>query len=292
MQSNRYSTNSVQASPEQHQSRLVFSRMNRNIGRLSKTLAPENVHRFRTNSRRVEALIGDLAPETRNKKKLLKLLAKLRKKAGKLRDLDVEIAFLNNLKVPDRQNQRAQLLDWLAEEHARRSRKLVKTFDGVTVRELRKRLRRAQSEIKLDGVEPLHLAFDSLPRPGQVLLNEKALHACRVAAKRARYLAELAAESPDAELFVEELKRAQDAIGEWHDALKLTQKAEQHFGSAHDSSLVAVLQNISRARFRSAGAALLRALRAIAQLQRTAAVQPAGQKAPQPEIHVEHAAVA
>src|SRR5438067_10611740 len=84
--------------PEQ-QSRLLFHRMGRHIGLLSKSIATPNVHRFRTNSRRVEVLIEQLAPETRNKKKVVKLLSRLRKKAGKLRDIDVQIAFLKNLEV-------------------------------------------------------------------------------------------------------------------------------------------------------------------------------------------------
>jgi len=278
-------------SSEQNQSRLVFNRVDRYVGRLSKTLAADSVHRFRTNSRRVEAVLGQLAPESRNKKKLLKLLSKLRKKAGKLRDLDVEIAFLKELKVPDRQNHRAQLLEVLTEEHARRSRKLAKAFDTETVRELRKRLRRARAETKLDGGDPLRYAFASLPKPGQAPLSEKALHAWRIAAKQARYLAELATGSAEAKTFVAELKRAQDAIGEWHDVLKLREKAEQRFGSAHDSALVSVLQNVSRARFRRAVNALLAALGSLSDLQR--GIAPATEHKPAAsESQAQSAAVA
>jgi len=240
------------ATPEQKQGRLVFTRMSRYIGHLAKASKSEDVHRFRTNSRRVEALLAELAPENGNQKKLLKLLSKLRKRAGRVRDLDVQLIFLKNLRVPDRQNHRAQLLELLAEEHGRRSKKLAKSFDADTVRELRKRLRRAQSEIKLDGIEPLKLALGRLPKPGPSPMNEKMLHACRIAAKQARYLAELATESVQAKAFVEELKRAQDEVGEWHDVLKLQQRAEKLFGTVHDSALVAALQNISRARFRRA----------------------------------------
>ena len=246
--------------PEQKQGRLVFTRMSRYIGHLAKGSKSEDVHRFRTNSRRVEALLAELAPENGNKKKLLKLLSKLRKRAGRVRDLDVQLVFLKNLRVPDRQNHRAQLLELLAEEHGRRSKKLAKSFDADTVRELKKRLRRTQSEIKLDGIDPLKLAVDRLPKPGQTPMNEKMLHACRIAAKQSRYLAELATESAKAKAFVEELKQAQDEVGEWHDILKLQQKAEKLFGTVHDSALVAALQNISRARFRRAVNAMTTAL--------------------------------
>src|SRR5438876_4337549 len=285
------SSNGIQLSSEQNQSRLVFNRVDRYIGRLSKALAPENVHRFRTNSRRVEAVLAQLAPETRNKKKLLKSLAKLRKKAGKLRDVDVQIAFLRELKVPDRQNHRAQLLERLTEERMRRSRKLARAFDAETVRELRKRLRRARTEAPLDGVDPLRSAFACLPKPGAAPLSEKTLHACRIAAKQSRYLAELATNSADAKAFVAELKRAQDAVGEWHDVLKLRERAEQSFGSAHDSALVSVLQNISRARFRSAVNALLGALGALSELQ--GGSEPAlMRKNVAPDSHLQTAAVA
>ena len=246
--------------PEQKQGRLVFARMSRYIGHLAKGSKSEDVHRFRTNSRRVEALLAELAPENGNKKKLLKLLSKLRKRAGRVRDLDVQLVFLKNLRVPDRQNHRAQLLELLAEEHGRRSKKLAKSFDADTVWELKKRLRRTQSEIKLDGIDPLKLAVDRLPKPGQTPMNEKMLHACRIAAKQSRYLAELATESAKAKAFVEELKQAQDEVGEWHDILKLQQKAEKLFGTVHDSALVAALQNISRARFRRAVNAMTTAL--------------------------------
>ncbi|HUI93385.1 MAG TPA: CHAD domain-containing protein, partial [Chitinivibrionales bacterium] len=198
MRANSSSPNHAKLSTPQIQAQLIFERMARSTARLSKSPAPENVHRFRTNSRRVEALVSELAPETRNKRKLLKLLSKLRKRAGKLRDLDVETAFLKELKIPDRQNHRAQMLELLAEEHARRSRKLSKAADPASLQELRKRLRREQDEIKLDGIDPLRLAANSLPKLGRAPMTEKTLHAFRIAAKHARYLAELAGEAPAA----------------------------------------------------------------------------------------------
>jgi CHAD domain-containing protein len=93
------------------------------------------------------------------------------------------------------------------------------------------------------------------------------LHAYRIAAKHARYLAELAGETPTAKTFVDELTRVQDAAGEWHDAMKLKQKAEKRFGSASESALVSMLQNISRARFRNAGNSLTAAVTALSRNQ-------------------------
>jgi CHAD domain-containing protein len=267
------------SSPEQKQGKVVFGRMSRYIAQLVKGTKSEDVHRFRTNSRRVEALLAELVPDNGNKKKLLKLLSKLRKRAGRVRDLDVQIVFLKNLRVPDRQNHRAQLLELLDEEHSRRSKKLAKSFDTDTVRELRKRLRRAQSEIKLDGIEPLKLALNLLPRLGHAPMTEKALHACRIAAKQARYLAELATDSANAKTFVEKLKHAQDEVGEWHDVMKLQQRGERLFGTVHDSALVAALQNISRARFRRAANAMAATIADLSERRATASSPVAGRKA-------------
>lgn len=246
----------------------MFQRMDRQIGKLIKSASINNVHKFRTHSRRIEALVSELAPENGNQKKLLKLLSKLRNKAGKVRDLDVQIAFLKELKVPDRQNQRAQLLEWLDSEQTRRKKKLEKAFDSDVAEELRKRLRRVQSEMKLDAVDPLALAHKRLPNPGTTPLSEKMLHTCRIEAKKARYLAELTPESAESKHFIDELKKAQDAIGEWHDIMKLKERAEQLFGGVSDSALVSVLQNISRAKFRRATSALVTAINEISKTKK------------------------
>jgi hypothetical protein len=97
------------------------------------------------------------------------------------------------------------------------------------------------------------------------------LHSCRIVAKHARYLAELGGEAPEAQFVIDELKRAQDAIGEWHDVSKLKVSAEKRFGGASESPLVSLLQNLSRARFRSAGNALTHALTSISQSSRARA---------------------
>jgi len=279
----------VSISSAEQQCRALFQRFSRQIGKVAKSTSTDNVHKFRTNSRRIEALVTELDAASGNQKKLLKLLSKLRKKAGKVRDLDVQIAFLKELRASDRQNHRTQLLEWLASEQARRSKKLAKSLDSETVQELRKRLRRAQSEMNLGGIDPLNLAIKRLPNPGTSPLSEKMLHACRIEARTARYLAELSPESPDSQYFVQELKTAQDAIGEWHDIMKLKEQAERLFGGVHDSPLVAVLQNVSRAKFRRANGALLTALSALSQTKKSPS---SASDEKRPQSAVEQSAVA
>jgi CHAD domain-containing protein len=82
------------------------------------------------------------------------------------------------------------------------------------------------------------------------------LHQYRLAGKRARYAAEFAVKSPEVDQFITQLKRAQDALGDWHDWLMLTQSAAKRLGDVHQSPLVAELHNVSGAKFRHAAAAL------------------------------------
>jgi len=272
MRQNGSVNNGLSADYQRHAS-LVFDRIRRHINQLSKEPKSNEVHRFRTNSRRVEALVCEFAPNSRNKQKLLKALSRLRKKAGKLRDLDVQIQFLENLKIPDRQDHRGQLLNILNSERNRRSRKLPRKFSPETVGKLRIRLRRASSAVRLKGVDPFARAIARLPKLEARDLNEKSLHLFRIAAKGSRYVAELV-NSPEANSFIAELKKAQDAIGEWHDVLKLKEQAEKLFGRVHDSALVAALNNIAHARFRRASNAALEAMANLSKLSSTSPKAP------------------
>jgi len=67
-----------------------------------------------------------------------------------------------------------------------------------------------------------------------------------------RYVAELAGDVPEAKRMLEILKSMQDALGDWHDWLMLTQSAEELFGDAPDCALISALRNLTRAKFRHA----------------------------------------
>jgi len=236
-------------------SRLAFQRLGRELTKLAKKPVPESVHKFRTNSRRVEALLSEVVPElNRNDKRLLKLLARLRKKAGRVRDRDVQIAAVRNLKIPEGNGHKSELMDTLIQERARREQKLAKAFNRKMAEEIRKRLQRAASELEIPrNAEPLALTLNQLARLGRdhAPLTEKTLHQYRIIGKRARYIAEFAAkDDTHAKRVVELLKQMQDVIGDWHDWLKLTEKAEELFGGVRDSALVAMLRNVTQAKFR------------------------------------------
>jgi CHAD domain-containing protein len=235
-------------------SRLTFQKLDRELSKLAKKPAPDRVHKFRTNSRRVEALLSEVAPERhRNDEKLLELLARLRKKAGRVRDLDVQIESLRALKFPQANGHKSQMMDALVDERAKREKKLSRAFDRDTTGEIRKRLKRAAHEMDIPpDTEPLELTLRKLEELGHndAPVTEKTLHQYRIIGKRARYIAELADGNLEAKRVVEQLKRMQDVIGDWHDWLKLTQKAEELLGGVRDSALVAMLRNVTQAKFR------------------------------------------
>lgn len=241
----------------------IFQKLERNLVRLSSEQTPKNVHSFRTGTRRVETLLKELTPErSRNEKKLLSALGKIRKRAGKVRDLDVQLAALRSLKVPQQPRRKTQLMNSLIELREEHEKKLRKALTRDAVREIRKRLVRARKNLKLEGCrDPLVVAkkmLSPIAHPDGPL-TEDLLHQYRILGKRARYAAEFATKSPEADRFIAELKRAQDAVGNWHDWFTLMQTAAQRLGDVRESSLVAVLHNVTGTKFRNAVASLQKA---------------------------------
>jgi len=233
--------------------RQTFQRLDRELAKLAKKPEPERVHKFRTSSRRVEALLSEVPPAIhRNDEKVLKSLSRLRKKAGRVRDLDVQIQALRTLKFPQANGHKAQLMDALVEERSKRERKLAKAFDPETVAEVRKRLKRAGRDLKLPGnTDPVAITLRKLSELNSgAQVTEKLLHQYRIVGKRARYIAELAGDDPETKRAVEQLKHMQDVIGDWHDWLKLTERAEELIGNVPSSALVAMLRNVTQSKFR------------------------------------------
>ncbi len=246
-------------------SRVVFQKLEQDLVKLSSKPRAENVHRFRTGTRRLQILLGELSPKMdRNQKKLLKLLGRIRKRAGKVRDLDVQLAALRSLKIPQEPRRKTQLVNDLLELRAQQEKKLRKAVDAESVREIRKRLKRAEKSLNpKTSRDPLAVATEMLEgiNRGDAPVTEALLHQYRILSKRARYAAEFAEPSAKAQQFIVGVKRIQDALGDWHDWLTLTQTASEQLGEVRDSPLVAELHNVTGAKFRHA-VALLSPMRA------------------------------
>jgi CHAD domain-containing protein len=248
------------------QPRAVLKKLGRRLKSLMEKPLPENVHGFRTSARRVETVLVDLgARPGRNEQKLIKMLRRLYKQAGRIRDLDVQIAALRSLKIPQETSRKTQLLAFLAEQRLLREAKLRKSLDKATAREIRRRLKRAAATLAVPVASEVlaslqkRMARLTGGRPG---INEKKLHQYRLEAKKIRYLVELAGEVPLSPGLAEQLRRTQNLVGDWHDWASITNKAQGMFGGVQDSAMVAALNNLTRAKYREAVSAFIE-LRAV-----------------------------
>jgi CHAD domain-containing protein len=239
---------------------MALQKTERALAKVASAQDPESVHCFRTSSRRLQTLLEQVLPERdRNQKKLLKMLERIRGRAGKVRDLDVQLAALRSLKIPQEPRRKTQLMHRLIELRAKHEKKLRKLLDRETIQEIRKRLKRTSKELNLQGSkDALTVARAILQQVEHTEgpFTEEVLHQYRTVVKRARYAAEFGPRTAEAMEFTANLKRLQDAVGIWHDWLTLTHTATKRLGGVNQSSLVAVLHNVTGGKFRQAVAVL------------------------------------
>jgi CHAD domain-containing protein len=203
------------------------------------------VHRLRTTVRRLEVHLGTPPP------RIAKSLKKLRKKAGKVRDIDVHLGLLEPPLLPARGRSashspevryREKLQSRLQKQRKRNStalRAVVKKSTPVleaelpnlveqrsepnmTLQESRKRASRARRRF----VQWTRTIPEDAPR----------LHRLRINAKKLRYEMEPLQNCEEAVALAEKFKQVQDAIGQWHDWATLAEIAEQCLGSKDSAS--------------------------------------------------------
>jgi len=229
---------------------------------------PKRVHRLRTTIRRVESLVSYANPEIGKKEeRSLEKMADLRKRAGKLRDIDVQkdlLATLGNGSAAKDRRILAELLEKKREQQARRLELAIKKLHEAKFFSRLDQVAEeagASQDRKNRPLAPLEEAKTQLVEmardfgPGQTMKPSR-LHEARVALKRIRYLAELAEESAEQKDFMRNLKSAQDAIGDWHDWLELTGRAEKRFSDRASCALLRELRTVLSARHSDATSAV------------------------------------
>jgi CHAD domain-containing protein len=234
------------------------------------------VHHLRTTIRRVETLLPEEA-DGGAVRKLRKQLDRLRGRAGKVRDVDVHLKAVRTLPASLAAEEREELRDALEKSRAKRETRLARALEAERDRGIVKRLRAVV--IRSAGSQPT--GVEAARALAQVLadfesahsarspLSDANLHEFRIATKRLRYRAEALVPNPEAAAVERELKRAQDAIGTWHDWLTLGGRAERVFDAGVSPVLAAV-----RAR---TGTELVKALKTIERVaSRLAKVRPSG----------------
>lgn len=260
-------------------------------------LPPERVHLIRTTARRLEAVLEMLGSDAdRKQRKLRKRLKRLRRKAGGVRDIDVQIAALRKLKIGREQERKARLMQTLNEQRSQREQRLAKAIADKDAHKARKALRRWSAKLNFtakpaasaavardhDEVASALRMFASLARRVRTLTPEN-LHAYRTRCKRIRYVAEMAGPVPEARRMVNRLKAMQDAAGDWHDWQTLTQTAESLFSRALESGMVAALRNVTNAKFVQARGVCQEAQRALLAEYRVMLAEQRVQSIPAPK---------
>jgi CHAD domain-containing protein len=220
---------------------------------------PKSVHRLRTTVRRIESLVSYANPDIGKKdERTLEKMADLRKRAGKVRDFDVLSDLLGNLGNGSAAKDRQTLAELLKKKRDQKAKRLVSALKKLHEAKFFSHLHRiaeqsSQSDDKNRPLAPLEEAKAQLLQmandfgSGQTLKASR-LHEARVTLKRIRYLAELAEESAAQKDFIRRLKSTQDAIGNWHDWLELTERAEKRFSDRANSALVHEARTVLSAR--------------------------------------------
>jgi CHAD domain-containing protein len=242
------------------------------------------VHTLRTSTRRVEAqlqlltMLPDLPPHQKQSRKATRLLKKLRRAAGKVRDLDVQRGLIGNEAAgnnggsrpsPEVRKQAHELRLTLKRKREDAAENLLQLLQEhrsefpLVFEKLLDVLSRAES-ISLTEAHLTALVREWYAQhtPASAPQDPAQLHDIRKRAKLARYLAESAPESAAAaHRLAAHFEALQQAGGEWHDWLLLHQLSASELGksaqlpqrfSAHaDSSLRAYKRRLTTHNARS-----------------------------------------
>ncbi len=210
-------------------------KLRKSLKKLPEVLTPDYVHRIRTRARRIEAVFHAFGfDETRFGLAMIGKIASIRKKAGRVRDMDVLTDYAAGLSRERDSDCLVQLLEYLGARRLQQAEKLRrKLLRGR--RKLRRALKRSIAlsgkgfgvrngpNPRSDGKQAnataaaLVLSGELAAWPALDLHN---LHAFRLKAKELRYVLQLA-KNPDTPL-LRSLSDAKDAIGKWHDLHELS----------------------------------------------------------------------
>jgi CHAD domain-containing protein len=245
---------------DKNRTQSLFDKLQR-FCRLSTGAKAEAVHQLRTTIRRIETLLATASPTpARKERKFLKQLKRLRRRAGKVRDLDVQMEALGSLRLESSTRDRARVMAFLEKARARREKKLLGALQAEVENGLTKRSKLISAHLLQESPKPhprlvedrfLAAALDKFAAvAGQhAALTESNLHDFRMDCKRVRYLAEMGGEGAKVAALIEQLKRVQDAVGTWHDWVTLTATAESVLSRTGQVPLLSALRADTRSKY-------------------------------------------
>ena len=154
----------------------LLTNLRRILRQVTRDPKPKVVHQLRTTIRRTEALWQAHRLETSGKSRALaRQFAKLRRRAGKVRDLDVQLQLLDSVNIGGRAGAKDRLERALEDKRRSQEKKLLGELDGKGLKKLLKRMSSlhatatngnlvgsASAQIGRDWVARLHLAQEIL----------------------------------------------------------------------------------------------------------------------------------
>lgn len=244
--------------------------LSRVASKLSEDATPKSVHRLRTTIRRIESLISYAHPDLGKKlERSLEKLEELRRRAGKVRDIDVQSQLLDQLGNGSTARDRKVLINLLEKKRERQVKRLRSALARLADSKLFSRLERVAEKIgngprgqnrPLAPLEEARLQLSRLAADfsSRSSLTPNRLHEARIQLKKIRYLAELADDSDERKMFLEQLKSVQDGVGEWHDWEELTRLSEKRFADRVNCALLREVRALFSAREAAAFSAVTR----------------------------------
>jgi CHAD domain-containing protein len=234
------------------------------IERNRKTPTSKAIHDLRTSTSSLETAFTTLHLDKKSAvKNLLQELGGVRRRAGKVRDMDVLTEDLLSMRLNGDRDCQVQLVEYLGAKRDKHAGKLHRKLEEATrhlVRDLKRQCGHLEAVLKKAEESPssnavsasmtttLQLASE-LQKPAR--LTRGNLHPYRLKVKQLRNVLQLSANTGDSELF-DKLGEVKDAIGEWHDSEELVRIATKLLNHGPRCRLMKLLKTTSDERFEHA----------------------------------------
>jgi CHAD domain-containing protein len=250
--------------------------LRRLVPKVVKQWDADATHQARVATRRLKAVVDVLKPVLSgdNRKSFEKVLRQLRRRLGPLRDIDVMIGHLSDVKGARLRPARA----WIGDRSKNRRDELRKTaLKKITPAKMlarlgswwgvREELAECHQAVDTLLAESVHLQLDAFVERAEALVANKPAnaadpavadpHELRIAAKGLRYAIEMAIVEnhrlPAG--VVRTFKQMQDSLGFWHDYVVLAdcimQISTEEMLAAHDASLQLSVLDVARSSVQS-----------------------------------------
>ena len=231
----------------------------------SKRPTSNAIHNLRTSTGGLETTFITVNLATKRKvKRLLRDLARVRKRAGKVRDMDVLTADTLAVRLDGEQDCLVQLVEYLGAERNKYAKKLRFEIEARRP-QLRRNLNRVSKRLtsRLKQVENNPAKSDAVPTTmakairlasdlkSPVHLNKTNLHPYRLKVKELRNVLQLSDHTGNEE-FLEKLGEVKDAIGEWHDWAELVSIAGKLLDHGKSCKLIRDLTLTSQSKYEHA----------------------------------------